>query len=176
MSFNPKIHHKKSIRLNGFDYASEGLYFITICVKDKRCLFGFIENKQMNFTDIGRKANDFWLEIPEHFPHIELLEFVVMPNHMHGIIEIKNPPLATVRIGHVQSLHPIPQPGPGSIPTIIQQYKSAVKRWTNKNERNYFEWQSRFHDHIIRSTEEYCRIADYIEKNPAKWPDDKFYV
>jgi putative transposase len=182
MKYNPKIHRKKSIRLAGFDYSSEALYFITICIKDKRCLFGYIENEKMCFTDIGRVAHDAMMKIPEHFPHATLHEFVIMPNHLHAIIEIKSPP---VRTGHVPSpeyanyMRPpdlIPGPKPGSVPVIIQQYKATIKRWCNKNNRAYFEWQSRYHDHIIRSSDEYARIAFYIEDNPAKWQEDKFYL
>jgi len=110
-----------------------------------------------------------------------LHEHVVMPNHMHGIIEIKNKPITALGIGHVQAQQTtrakkIPQPGSGSIPVIIQQYKSTLKRWCNKNERNYFQWQSRFHDRVIRSIEEYVRIAEYIDNNSSKWPEDKFFV
>jgi len=75
MVYNSKIHDKKSIRLKGYDYTQEGLYFITICLKDRKCWFGYIENSKINFTDIGRKANDFWLEIPKHFPHVELYRY-----------------------------------------------------------------------------------------------------
>lgn len=221
-AYNPHIHHRRSIRLKGYDYSREGLYFITICVHDRACLFGEITNGKMALTDTGKIAGDYWFNIPEHFPHAVLHEFIVMPNHIHGIIEIvDNPagpshgmaigistnitdemPVRTshertrhgvspqsnitgnqVRTCHGMSQQPPPQPTitqygkpvPGSISVIINQYKSSVKRWCNKNGHSRFQWQSRFHDHIIRHEQSYQRISEYIINNPAKWADDKFY-
>jgi REP element-mobilizing transposase RayT len=91
MNYNPKIHHRRSIRLKGYDYSQEGLYFITICVKDMECLFGKIENDEMILNAAGKNANECWLKIPEHFPNTILHEHIVMPNHVHGIIEIVVP-------------------------------------------------------------------------------------
>lgn len=87
--FNPNIHHRKSIRLKGYDYSQEGLYFITICCQNRACLFGEIINGEMILNKSGQIANDCWLEIPQHFPNVVLHEHIIMPNHIHGIIEIK---------------------------------------------------------------------------------------
>ena len=100
-NYNPNIHHRRSIRLKGYDYSQAGLYFITICVQDRKCLFGEIagvENsepsnlqphQEMILNDAGKIADECWLEIPKHFPNVILHEHIVMPNHVHGIIELK---------------------------------------------------------------------------------------
>ncbi|MFH1321207.1 MAG: hypothetical protein ABII90_11225 [Bacteroidota bacterium] len=195
MPYNPNIHHRRSIRLKGYDYSQAGLYFITICCQDRECRFGEIENDEKILNDAGKIANECWIEIPKHFPNSVLHEHIVMPNHVHGIIELTND--ANVGTRHGVSLHntdtPVGtshgmsqlqqqpntnqfgKPISGSVSVIINQYKSSVKRWCNKNGHEYFRWQSRFHDHIIRNEQSYQTISDYIINNPAKWKDDKFY-
>lgn len=86
--YNPNIHHRRSIRLKGYDYSQAGLYFITICVQNRACLFGEIANKKMILNDAGKMIENEWLKLPERFNNIELHEFVVMPNHFHAILEI----------------------------------------------------------------------------------------
>lgn len=96
MKYNSQIHHRRSIRLKGYYYSREGLYFITICCHHKECLFGEIienfdltmPNQQMVLNDAGKIANECWLQIPEHFPNVILHEHIIMPNHIHGIIEL----------------------------------------------------------------------------------------
>ncbi|HCN37684.1 MAG TPA: transposase [Bacteroidetes bacterium] len=180
-SKNPK---RKSIRLKGYDYSQSGLYFITICVQNRECLFGKIENGIMILNELGNIANNFWIEIPEHFPMIEIHEHIIMPNHLHGIIEIvgtrrgvslPNPDGSSHVVSPNEHQRQFSIPIPGSISTIINQYKSSVKRWCNKNGHEYFKWQSRFHDHIIRSEDDYYNISNYIINNPAKWQEDKYY-
>jgi REP element-mobilizing transposase RayT len=189
-NYNPNIHHRHTIRLKGYDYSQAGLYFITICVKDRECLFGEIIDDKMIFNDAGKIADKCWLEIPIHFPNTVLHEHIVMPNHVHGIIELQRHD--PVRTSHVMSvpndiLNPIgtrhvvslrnqfSKPIPGSVSVIIQQYKSSVKRFCNKNDYSYFRWQSRFYEHIIRNGQSYEQIADYIINNPKNWKGDKFY-
>jgi REP element-mobilizing transposase RayT len=88
MTYNPSSHHRRSIRLKGYDYSQEGLYFITLCAQNRVCLFGKIENGKMMLNDAGRIANECWLNIPNHFPNVILHEFIIMPNHVHGIIQL----------------------------------------------------------------------------------------
>jgi len=100
-NYNPNIHHRRSIRLKGYDYSQSGLYFITICVQDRKCTFGeiygadavWVKNfqppQEMILNDVGKIADNCWLEIPIHFPNVVLHEHIVMPNHVHGIIELK---------------------------------------------------------------------------------------
>jgi REP element-mobilizing transposase RayT len=90
MNYSPKIHHRRSIRLKGYDYAQAGLYFITICTNHRQHIFGEVLNSQMILNDTGKVADECWQAIPQHFPNAILHEFVVMPNHVHGIIELTN--------------------------------------------------------------------------------------
>src|SRR3989344_6792636 len=105
-----------STRLQGYDYASAGLYFVTICIKDRECLFGDVINEKMRLSNIGIMAEKFWLEIPDHFPFVSLEEFVVMPNHLHGIIEIvETQNLASLRTGSIEfASHSNPETYPNS--------------------------------------------------------------
>ncbi len=97
--YNPNIHHRNSIRLKGYDYSQAGLYFITICIKDSKCLFGDIENDEMILNDFGNIAQNQWIKLSERYHNIELDTFQIMPNHMHGIISI-NPVRATLAVAH----------------------------------------------------------------------------
>jgi len=177
MQYNPEIHKRQSIRLKGYDYTKEGLYFITICIHNRECLFGEIENGEMVLNEIGIIANKYWMEIPNHYTQVTLHEHIVMPNHLHGIIEIVGG-YSGVGKCHGISLRErqFAKPIAGSVSTIINQYKSAVKRWCNTNNCQWFQWQSRFHDHIIRNEQSYQTISNYIINNPAKWQEDKFYT
>jgi len=199
-NYNPNIHHRKSIRLKGYDYSQAGLYFITINTKDRACLFGKIvgvndvkvknfqplPRREMILNDAGKIADECWLEIPEHFPNIVLHEHIVMPNHVHGIIELKRvdaiPDNSDMSLQNPNPNHNHnPNPNqfsksiPGSISVIIQQYKSSVTRLINKDKISNFRWQSRFYEHIIRNEQSYEHIADYIINNPENWKDDNFY-
>ena len=190
MNYNPNIHHRHSIRLKGYDYSHAGLYFITICVKDRECFFGEIIDDKIILNNAGKIADECWLQIPEHFPNVVLHEHIIMPNHVHGIIELKRINTITNQIAnnvgtrHVMSLHnhdhnhnpnQFSKPIPGSIPVIIQQYKSSVTRFVNKNNVSHFRWQSRFYEHIIRNDQSYELISDYIINNPKNWKDDDFF-
>lgn len=179
MKYNPairkNIYRRKSIRLKGWDYSKEGLYFITICTKNKECLFGSVQNGTMELNEIGWIADQYWKEIPKHYHHVKLHEFILMPNHLHGIIQIVSQYNADDDYNAPQT-RKFGNPIPGSISTIINQYKSSVKRWCNQNGYENFKWQSRFHDHIIGSTEEFNRIERYIRNNPMNWHNDEMYT
>jgi REP element-mobilizing transposase RayT len=88
MLYNPNTQHRRSVRLKDYDYSQEGAYFIAICTHGRECLFGNISNDKMLLNDFGKIADECWLEIPQHFPNVQLHEHVVMPNHIHGIIQI----------------------------------------------------------------------------------------
>jgi REP element-mobilizing transposase RayT len=181
-----------SVRLQSWNYANAGMYFITICTKNRECYFGKIivetqciaslQQPALNSTEIGKIAYDEWFKTPELRPdmNLELGEFVVMPNHIHGIICIGENEYNHDGHGrdamHCVSIEYKNQFTPQSknISSIIRGYKSAVTTYARKNNIP-FNWQSRFHDHVIRSKDEYARISDYIINNPVKWRDDKFY-
>jgi len=170
---------RKNIRLRNFDYSSEFSHYITICTRDRQWFFGKIINGKMEYSPVGEIAGLFWSKIPNHFPHVILDEFIIMPNHMHGIIKLD------YRIGtcHGMSLlspneninqiqfNKFGHPVSGSVSMIINHYKSAVKRWCNSNGHEMFSWQSRYYDHIINEFKDLCRIRKYIKSNPDNWEE-----
>lgn len=158
---------RKHIRLRGFDYSSANAYFITICVKGFVCRFGDVRNNIMRYSEIGNTAVCYLQEIPEKRNNVILDEFIVMPNYVHCILEIKD------KCFSWENANQYAKPVAGSVSVIINQYKGAVKKWCNGNGFNDFEWQGRFHDHVIRNNEEYWAIKNYIINNPANWYQDK---
>ena len=167
-----------SARLQTWDYSNNGAYFITICTKNKHHFFGHILNQEMQLSEIGKLAAEFWNEIPIHFPFVELANFVVMPNHVHGIL-IMNHTVETRLIASVQggtggfSGDKNPMLG-NSISKIVCWYKGQCS-FECRQIIPDFGWQSRFHDHIIRNSKSFDTIQNYIEQNPLKWKEDKFY-
>lgn len=143
----------------------------------------------MQFTEIGSIAHQYWIDIPNHFPFVELDAFVIMPNHVHGIIVINKsdqrnaiqfgPTVETQNFASLQSSEQNTgnKFGPQSknLASIIRGYKTGVKKYATINHID-FTWQSRFHDHVIRDYHEYSAIKDYIHDNPAKWEEDDFFV
>ncbi len=174
-----------SARLQNWDYSANGAYFITICTQNCEHFFGEIENGIMHLNELGVLAEKYWAEIPQHFPFVELGNFVIMPNHTHGILIIdKYPnaadiPLETLQCnvstdagknGQMAKISPVP----GSVSTIIRSYKSVVSKHARLIHAD-FGWQSRFHDHRIRNSKGFETIQNYIANNPANWEKDKFY-
>ena len=160
---------RKNIRLVGYDYSRQGPYYITICVKDRKCVLSRIENGKVILTEIGQQAENDWKNIPSHRPNALVLDYVIMPNHIHGIIWIKEG--ATVD----QHLNQFSQPIAGSLSMIIGGYKAGITRWCRKNGYEDFAWQLRFYDSIIWQESELWRVQDYIENNPERWTDDDIY-
>ena len=165
-----------STRLITWDYGWNAQYFITICTKNREHSFGKIINGEMHLSEIGKLAISFWEEIPEHCPFVFLDEFIVMPNHVHGIVIIDKPkndaPLT--ELPEVVSQVRFQNQGKNTISSIIGSYKSVVSKNAHFTDPN-FCWQSRFHDHIIREEESLERIRYYIRNNPKNWKDDTFY-
>ncbi len=181
MPYNSNIHHRRSVRLKGYDYSQAGLYFITICTHIRECLFGEIEmvgiSHVMSLSDAGKIANECWLEIPKHFPNTVLHEHIVMPNHVHGIIELVNE--ANIGVENFQPLHErneFQKMIPRSIGSIVKGFKIGVTKWFRTNTDVETVWQRNYYEHIIRNEQSYQTISEYIINNPAKWNDDKFYM
>ncbi len=190
--YNPEIHKRRSIRLKDFDYGQEGLYFITICCQNREHLFGEIVEGEMQLNDIGRVAEQCWNAIPKHFENVSLHSFVIMPNHVHGIIEI----ITNVGAKHFspennehwakhfsfendehwsKDISPLPKGTSKTIGSIVRGFKIGVTKWARQNTDIYQVWQRNYHEHIIRNENSYYRISEYIENNPKKWEDDCFY-
>lgn len=178
MKFNPKIHHRRSIRLKGYDYSQAGLYFITICLEGRQCLFGKIENGEMMLNDAGKVANQCWLEIPNHFPDSVLHEHIIMPNHVHGIIELTRTDESSA--SGPKKENKFQKMIPRSIGSIVKGYKIGVTKWFRNTMPDDFPrerqiWQRNYYEHIIRDEGAYERISNYIINNPLKWKGDKFF-
>lgn len=185
---------RKQIRLNHFDYSSDGKYFITFCTRNRERFFGEIVLKEeknnylQSFSEIGKKACQLINDIPLHFPHVIVDEFVVMPNHIHLILVLRREIIRIHNGGenHVPMNAPdfikhrrfnkFSKPVSGSVAVIIQQFKSSLKRWCNQNGFDHFNWQARFHDRIIRDIDSYWAIKYYIKYNPLKWGLKKFQI
>lgn len=176
-----------SARLQNWDYANEGAYFITICTKDRRHYFGTVKNGKMVLSNVGVIANLLWYEIKNHGKNVELGEFIVMPNHVHGILilnDISNlDPGPSIETEHAPSLlsqktigqQRFQNQGKNTVSSIIGSYKSAVTKHCNRLGFE-FGWQTRFYDHIIRDGRAFENISNYIINNPEKWDIDKFYA
>ena len=164
----------ESTRLEDWDYSSSGYYFVTICTNNMECVLSRITDGKVVLTGIGNIAKRLWLEIPEHFKNVELDEFIIMPNHMHGIVIINNVETCHgVSLQKNSNVNKFSKPISGSLAMIINQYKSSVARICRKNGYNKFAWQPRFYDHIIRNEKLLQKIREYIHNNPLKWDVDE---
>jgi len=164
------MHNRKSTRLKEYDYSQPGEYFITICMYDKKYVFGEVIEERTTLSPAGEIAKKCWEEIPRHFHNVELDECVIMPNHIHGIIILNE----TVGVEYIQPLqNKYQRVIPKSLGSIVRSYKAAVTRECCKNNYSYLQWQSLFYDRIIRSDKELGIIRDYIINNPFKWHLDE---
>ena len=202
------IYRIQSARLQNWDYGCNAIYFVTICTQNRTSYFGDIvetpklgvstatTTAKMQLSSIGEIAKQYWNEIPNHFPFVELGEFVVMPNHVHGIIIIDKPNnnesqnngtpnVETPKLGvsTIPTNEIVPTKrttaasekwNPGTLGVIINQYKRICTINARKIHAD-FDWQSRFYDHIIRTDESFQRISEYIQNNPLNWHTDKFH-
>jgi putative transposase len=185
------FHHRQSIRLKEYDYTLSGAYFVTIVTHQRDCLLGDIQNGTMVLNAFGQIADECWRFIPEHFPSVELGAYVIMPNHMHGIIIISGVEArhadngdgegASVGARHADDgkgaalLRPNvtrPNVKPGSLGAIVRSYKSAVSYRIHKEHTATSIWQRNYYEHIIRNDRDLQRITDYINANPLRWNDD----
>lgn len=174
-------HHRRSIHLREYDYSQPGSYFITICTIDKEPIFGEIIEGEIVLNQNGKAVEECWLAIPDHFGNIELDKFVVMPNHIHGIIVIRpddNDKQNTVGAKHASPLRlykiKIHGPKSNSIGAIIASFKSAATKQINilRNIAGQSIWQRNYYEHIIRDEQELNKIRRYVINNPAKWSYD----
>jgi REP element-mobilizing transposase RayT len=175
MPYNPEKHHRRSIRLRDYDYSQAGVYFITLCTQNRKCLFGEISDGQMVLNDAGRVADKCWCDIPVHFPRVELDEWVIMPNHVHGILFIVD-----ITVG-AKNFSPLPPTGrplgtSKTIGSIIRGFKIGVTKWMRQNNVIHDVWQCNFYEHIIRGENALNRIREYIIYNPMRWEEDEYYL
>jgi REP element-mobilizing transposase RayT len=182
MKYNPDIHHRRSIRLKGYVYSQKGYYFVTICIQNRECLLGQLINNTILLNDAGLMVQNIWKALPDHYPGVGIDSYIIMPNHIHGII------ILTVGAGHCacsyKGLTIQGQPR-GVAPTmklsdVIHRFKSLTTTIYRQSviHHNWPSfpgklWQRNYYDHIIRNDQELNQIREYIINNPLKWETDE---
>ena len=159
---------RKNLRLKDFDYANAGAYFVTICTHHRQVIFGQIKSGVVELNPYGQHAERAWREIPAHFPDVQLDEFVVMPNHVHGVVFIDSE-----RARHAS---PLRRQAP-SLGTVVGAFKSAAARLVNQERATPGMplWQRNYYEHVIRNEVSLSEIREYIANNPLKWALDKYF-
>ncbi len=179
MSYNRDKHHRRSLRLSGYDYSQNGAYFVTVCTQNRECLFGKIENGEMRLNDTGRMVCQCWQDIPLHFPNVLNDGFVVMPNHFHGILFIVGAIVGAKNVSPLQAKNVSPLQGQRTdgtsktIGSIVRGFKIGVTKWMRNDYPGKNVWQRNYFEHIIRDDDDLNRIRKYIVENPAKWEIDR---
>jgi REP element-mobilizing transposase RayT len=171
MPYDPKKHNRRSLRLKGYDYSTPGAYFITICTKDKGNILGAVSDGKIHLNETGIIATDCWYDLPNHYPNAQLDSFVIMPNHVHGIIILVD---FTVPVGVGFKPSPTGKKQIYQLTEIVRGFKTFSARRINeihKRQGNPF-WQRNYYEHVVRNSRELYRIHEYIQNNPLKWEMD----
>ncbi len=170
MPYDPSKHHRRSIRLRGYDYSQAGAYFVTICALNRECLFGEVIDGELHLNPFGMIVQRWWNELPNYDEPVRLGEFVVMPNHLHGIIVITDAAAASRSFdggGDISKKRTLGQ--------LIGYLKFQITKEINSLRHTEFAkvLQRDYYEHIIRSEREWNAIAEYIRQNPRKWQNDR---
>lgn len=182
MVMNTSPPNRRSLRLREYDYRTTGVYFVTVCTKDRLSLFGEIDRGNMVFNEFGDIVAVCWFDLPHHFPNLQLDYFTVMPNHIHGLIEISDEfsknPVGAQHAAPVPSVpaHPVTRNvQPGSLAAIVRSFKSASSRQINllSGTPGSAIWQRNYYEHVVRDESELQRIREYIDNNAARWAEDE---
>lgn len=173
-------HYRRSIRLRDYDYSQPGAYYVTICTHERRCLFGKIADSEVRLNSLGHAIRHHWQDLPNHHAGVELDEYVVMPNHLHGIVVIGESSGEIVGMPAEGEAGLAPTPAvvhsrrKPTLASVIGSFKSACTRTINRQlERPITLWQRGYYEHVIRSEAALARIRQYIEDNPATWALDR---
>ncbi|MFH1665222.1 MAG: transposase [Candidatus Omnitrophota bacterium] len=176
--------NRGTIRLKNYDYTKQGAYYVTVCVTRRKCIFGDVRDGEMVLKDAGRMAGEWWQKLPLHFPNIEMDEYIIMPNHLHGIIIVGAPLVGALNddgTGVKNDNRAGTRPAP-TLGRIIGALKSITTNEYIRNvkTRNWppFEkrlWQRGYYEHVIRNEHDLVYIREYITTNPAKWEEDEYY-
>ena len=164
-----RLPNRRSIRLQDYDYAQNGAYFVTICTNQRLCVLGDIRDGVMRCSTVGQVVEAAWQDLPHHTPGLILDAWVVMPNHLHGIVILPGKSMSETLS------QTIPRgPKPGSLGAVLGGFKSAVSRRVSASDLSLVRplWQRNYYDRIIRDNRELGATQKYIETNPARWDDD----
>jgi REP element-mobilizing transposase RayT len=181
LKYNQEKHHRRSVRLQGYDYSGPGAYYITICAWNRECIFGEIIDGEMKLNEYGKVVHREWMCTGNIRPNVELDEFVIMPNHIHGILAI-NYRMNVLRRGMPRrGVLPYTPANVGlrspsqTIGAIIRGFKSTVTKSINIlcNTPGIPVWQRNYFEHVIRNEKELFRIREYIRINPVQWDMDE---
>ncbi|OGF57589.1 MAG: hypothetical protein A2Z21_06155 [Candidatus Fraserbacteria bacterium RBG_16_55_9] len=180
MMYDLQKHHRRSIRLKGYDYRQSGAYFVTLCTRERECLFGEVTDGEMALNEYGRLVHDEWLRSAEIRDEIQMDQFVVMPNHLHGIVIITRDPVGTTglvgAIGWVGAHGRAPlRRVPKSLGSLIAGFKPIVAKRINEQRctPGLPIWQRNYYERIIRDENELSNVRCYIRENPARWEMDE---
>ena len=180
MTHSRQRHHRRTLRLEGFDYTQTGYYFVTIVVKERKCLLGEIAGEEMKLNEMGRIVAASWKWLGDQYPYVELDEYIVMPNHVHGIIVIKdtdNGAIASHRRGdsRIAPTPPSQVQKRKSLGRLVGAVKTVSARKVNlcRGTPGQPLWQRNYYEHVIRNEESLAQIRQYIRDNPAKWELDR---
>jgi putative transposase len=169
------MYHRRSVRLKGFDYSQNGYYFVTICLQNRECLLGNIIQGKMMLFDAGLIVNEWWQKLPTKYLGVRLDEFIVMPNHVHGIINID----VGAGYSRPQTNNSINIEGredrAPTLGNIVAYFKYQTTKQYNQDGAIRKLWQRNYYEHIIRDEKEYCAIKQYIQDNPKNWEDDEMF-
>ena len=167
-----RFYSRKANRSPGHDYSENGYYYVTICAKDRREIFGRIENDRMILNRQGEIVENTWQQIPKHFTGIDLDQYIIMPNHVHGIIILDNP-VGTRHALSSNKASALSSNKTNNLSIIIGSFKSAVSKYINRLNNDPFRWQRSFYDHRIRTDKSLQAIREYIANNSATWDTDE---
>ena len=183
MKYNPEIHHRRSIRLKGYDYTQPGAYFVTVCTYQRAEIFGDIVNGEMKLSALGKIVREEWYRSAEIRKEIQLFddEFVVMPNHGHGIVWIVDPTVGAddvrpnIERAHAMRPNVFRRRAPRSLGSFMAGFKASVTSRAGRELNMTGIWQRNYFEHIIRSDAEFGNIWNYIDTNPLRWQEDQLH-
>ena len=170
MQFNPEIHRRRSVRLKTHDYTEPGASFVTICTWKRECLLGEVRDGKVILSGLGEVVREEWLRTALARPLVTLDEFAIMPNHIHGIVSIRDEGKARLAPTTARFRRPLP----GSLPVIVGAVKSACTNRINvmRQTPGLSLWQRNYYEHVVRSESELARVREYIVMNPTCWDED----
>ncbi len=178
MDCGVEVRRRRSGRLKGFDYSRPGAYFVTICTHLRSALLGEVVGDEMRLNDYGRIVWRCWNDLPKHYGHVELVAFVAMPNHIHGIaVLVEDKGSSSTNVGAGLKPAPTRRATRHGLPEVVRAFKTFSSRSINelRGTRGIPVWQRGYYERVVRSEEELNRIREYIMANPVRWLEDRYH-